>query len=262
MSKHEPLHYSRQGQGPALIILHGLFGSGSNWNSQAKRLAGQFDVILPDLRNHGRSFHAPAMSYADLAGDVRGLMDALALETALVLGHSMGGKTAMTLALESPERVRALAVADIAPVAYHGQSNRPLIEAMQRVDLGSVGSRGDADAALAADVPQRMVRQFLLTNLQFKDDSYSWRIPLDILAGRLQELEDFPAADASYQGPTLFLYGAESNYVTADAHATIRRYFPAAQLHAIPQAGHWLHAEQPQLFADALQQFLSQFHDE
>lgn len=262
MNDTQRLHYSRQGEGPALIILHGLFGSGSNWNSQARQLAGQFDVILPDLRNHGRSFHAPAMSYADMAGDVRRLMDALALETALVLGHSMGGKAAMTLALESPERVRALVVADIAPVAYRDQSNRPLIEAMQRVDLGSVGSRADADAALAADVPERMVRQFLLTNLQFKNDSYSWRIPLDILADRLQELEDFPASGASYQGPALFLYGGKSDYVTADSHATIRRYFPAAQLHAIPEAGHWLHAEQPQLFADALQRFLSQFHDE
>lgn len=262
MNDTKRLHYSRQGEGPALIILHGLFGSGSNWNSQAKRLAGQFDVILLDLRNHGRSFHAPAMSYADLAGDVRALMDSLALDTALVLGHSMGGKTAMTLALESPERVRALAVADIAPVAYRDQSNRPLIEAMQGVDLGKLGSRADADAALAADVPQRMVRQFLLTNLQFKDDSYSWRIPLDILADRLHELEDFPASAASYPGPALFLYGTESSYVTADARAPILQYFPAAQLHAIPQAGHWLHAEQPQLFADALQRFLSQFHDE
>lgn len=261
MTTSERLHYSRQGEGPALIILHGLFGSGTNWNSQARQLARQFDVILPDLRNHGRSFHAPDMSYSVMANDVRLLMDELQLDDALVLGHSMGGKTAMVLALESPERVAALMVADIAPVSYHGPGNMPLIEALQRLDLGSLGSRSDADAALAAAIPERMIRQFLLTNLQYAETDYSWRIPLDILADRLPELEAFPQIDASYQRPALFVYGAESDYVTPEAHASIRRYFPSAELHAIPKAGHWLHAQQPQLFAETIQQFLSRIHD-
>ena len=262
MSKTTRLHYSRQGQGPALVILHGLFGSGTNWNSQAKRLTDHFDVILPDARNHGRSPHAPDMSYAVMADDLRQLMDDLALDNAVVLGHSMGGKTAMTLALRAPERVRALVVADIAPVDYHEQSNSPLIEALQRVDLSGITSRAEADSALAADIPQPMVRQFLLTNLQYEDQHYRWRIPLDTLAERLPELESFPAMEATYSGPALFLYGTESSYVRPDMQTTIRRYFPSAELRSIPQAGHWLHAEQPQLFADELQRFLAQLDDE
>lgn len=261
MAEPELLHYNRQGQGQPLLILHGLFGSGANWGSHAKWLSQQFDVILPDLRNHGRSFHAPDMSYPTMAGDVERLLDALGIESALVLGHSMGGKTAMTLALQAPQRVRALLVADIAPVAYQRNGNGPLITALQRLDLAAVRSRADAGAALAAEIPSQAVRQFLLTNLQRGSAGYHWRIPLDILADQIPQLESFPALDGRYQGPALFLYGAASDYVTAAARAPIQHYFPAAQLQAIPQAGHWLHAEQPEAFAAAVRQFLSPFHD-
>lgn len=261
MSDADILHYTRQGQGAPLIILHGLYGSGSNWASHAKWLAERFDVILPDLRNHGRSFHAGDMGYTAMAADLRRLMDALDLPSALVLGHSMGGKAAMTLALESPARVRALVVVDIAPIRYRHQTHQPLITAMRGLDLGKARSRADADAALAAEIPNPVLRQFLLTNLQRGADGYGWRIPLDILADQLPRLEDFPPLDGRYEAPTLFLHGAESDYVPNAAQGAIRRYFPEAELLALSGAGHWLHAEQPQRFADALRRFLSPFGD-
>lgn len=257
MSQQPLLHYSRQGQGQPLVILHGLFGSGSNWGSHAKWLAERYDVILPDLRNHGRSFHAPDMAFPTMAGDVLRLLDALELESVLLLGHSMGGKTAMTLALQAPQRVRALVVADIAPIPYRrGNGHRPLIAAMRQLDLSQVRSRTDASNALADAIPSPSVRQFLLTNLQRGAAGYYWRIPLDILADQLEAIEDFPDFPGTFTQPTLFLYGEASDYVTADAQDAIRRYFPNARLHGIAGAGHWLHAEQPQAFASALGDFL------
>lgn len=261
MTESTLLHYTRQGQGRPLVILHGLYGSGSNWGSHAKWLAEHFDVILPDLRNHGRSFHAPRMDYPTMAADVRRLLDALSLESVLLLGHSMGGKTAMTLALETPQRIQALVVADIAPVAYRHQSHQPLITAMQGLDLTQVRSRTDASMALAADIPSQTLRQFLLTNLERSGDGYRWRIPLDTLANQLPQLEGFPTLDKTYDGPTLFVHGAHSDYVTDAALPTIRHHFPNGRLEAIPEAGHWLHAEQPQRFAQALRTFLSPFCD-
>jgi len=261
MTESTLLHYTRQGQGRPLVILHGLYGSGSNWGSHAKWLAEHFDVILPDLRNHGRSFHAPRMDYPAMAADVRRLLDALELESVLLLGHSMGGKTAMTLALETPQRIQALVVADIAPVAYRHQSHQPLIKAMQGLDLAQVRSRAQASAALAAEIPSQTLRQFLLTNLDRSGDGYRWRIPLDTLADQLPQLESFPALDGSYDGPTLFIHGADSDYVTDAAQAAIQHHFPNSRLQAIPEAGHWLHAEQPQRFAEALRTFLAPFRD-
>jgi esterase len=262
MSERDILHYTRQGEGAPLLVLHGLYGSNTNWGSHAKWMAEQFDVILPDLRNHGRSFHDADMRYTTTAEDVRRLMDALGLESALLLGHSMGGKTAMTLALTEPERVRALVVADIAPVVYRHQTHQPLIGAMRRLDLAQVKSRSDAEAALAADIPNRTLRLFLLTNLERRGDRYAWRIPLDILADQLPQLEDFPPVGGRYEGPALFLHGAESDYVTEEARAAIDGYFPNARVQALPNAGHWLHAEQPDAFADALRVFLSPFRDQ
>lgn len=257
----EQLSHTRQGSGPPLLILHGLYGSGSNWGSHAKWLAERYEVILVDLRNHGRSFHAPDMRYSTMAADVRALLDALALDEPIVLGHSMGGKVAMTLALQSPERVRALVVADIAPVAYDHGTHQPLIDALRALDLSLVRSRADADAALAQRIPNRTLRLFLLTNLERQGERYRWRIPLDILADQLPVLEGFPPLDGRYEGPALFLHGAESDYVGADNRAVIERYFPHARLEAVPGAGHWLHAEQPERFAAALREFLSSLRD-
>jgi len=254
------LNYSIQGEGPPLLILHGLYGSGSNWGSHAKWLAEHFRVILPDLRNHGRSPHHPDMSYPAQAADLLALLDRLDIDQALVLGHSMGGKAAMTLALRHPRRVRALVAADIAPVSYRDQDHGHdcIIQALRALPVADVCSRDEADRLLAEAIPEKMVRQFLLTNLQRVGDRYAWRIPLDILADQLPAIQDFPALEGSYQGPALFVHGADSDYVTEANIPRIRALFPAARIAAVAGAGHWLHVQQPAGFAAQVRTFLEQ----
>lgn len=260
---HDPvdLYCSRQGDGPPLLILHGLYGSGANWNSHAKWLSQDFSVVLVDLRNHGRSPHAPDTSYEAMAADLAALLDRLELEQAVVLGHSMGGKAAMTLALTWPERVRALIVADIAPLRYDsdqgGHDN--ILRSLRGLDLASIDSRSAADEALAANISTPMVRQFLLTNLQGSPDGYRWRIPLDTLYQGLPSLQGFPELAGRYDGPTLILHGGDSDYVKPEAEPVFRRYFPAAQIAEVPGAGHWLHVEKPDAFAEKLREFLVPF---
>ena len=249
------LHYSSLGEGEPLLVLHGLYGSGNNWNSQAKALAERYRVILPDLRNHGRSPQHPDMSYPAMAADLERLLDTLELDSALVLGHSMGGKAAMLLALTRPERVRTLIAADIAPVAYR-HDHREIIDSLLSLDLFRVASRAAADQALAADIRSPMVRQFLLTNLVREGDRYAWRIPLGVLSDQLPLIEGFPPVEGVYQGPALFVHGAASDYVSTESVPVIRRHFPKAEIVPIADAGHWLHVEQPQAFAKALEAFL------
>lgn len=250
------LNHGVLGEGPPLLVLHGLYGSGVNWTSHAKWLAEHYRVILPDLRNHGRSPHDPDMSYPAMAGDLAALLDRLGVADALVLGHSMGGKAAMTLALTYPERVRALVAADIAPVSYR-HDHAEIIQALRALPLEALAGRDDADQALAPKIASPMVRQFLLTNLQKRSDGYAWRIPLDILADQLPLIEGFPELPGHYDGPTLFLHGGSSDYLTPAHHGIIRHYFPKAQIEAVAGAGHWLHVEAPQAFAAALQAFLA-----
>lgn len=239
---------------PPLLIVHGLFGSGRNWGSIAKRLALRRQVVTVDMRNHGQSGRSPSHDYhamaADLAGTVAahgGRMD--------VLGHSMGGKAAMVLALTEPERVGRLIVADIAPVGYdHDQMG--YIEAMRSLDLPSVARRSDADAALAERVPEAAVRSFLLQSLAIEDGRAQWRLNLDALAAEMPAILGFPEIAARFAGPTLFLTGGASNYVRPEHRARILQLFPAATHELLPGAGHWLHADAPAAFIAAVERFL------
>ncbi|MGD8429994.1 MAG: alpha/beta fold hydrolase [Ectothiorhodospiraceae bacterium] len=251
------LHCESLGEGPPLVILHGLYGSGTNWKSHARWLSEHRRVLLPDLRNHGRSPHVPGMAYPDMADDVVALLDAEDIERATIVGHSMGGKVAMALALAHPDRVRALVVVDIAPVTYPSR-HEALIESLQRLQPGHLRSRGEADRELAAEIPEPMVRQFLLTNLERREEGYGWRIPLDILAAELPRLVGWPDIPGQWRGPALFVHGGASDYVTDGARAEIARYFPEARTLAVKGAGHWLHAEAPDAFRDVLQGFLDE----
>jgi len=254
-----PLHFRTLGDpgAPPLIMLHGLFGSGNNWNRHARQLANRYRVILPDLRNHGQSPHDETMSYPAMAADLESLILRQGMEGAFILGHSMGGKVAMTLALAKPPRVSALIVADIAPIAYRHE-NRGLIDAMRCLPLGDVRSRSDADRLLSSAIPTLQVRQFLLTNLERDAQGYRWRIPLDILAKRVTDLEGWPALDDRdvYDSPALFVFGGESDYVDQQAVPIIRRHFPESRLTEIPDAAHWLHVDQPERFGAAVDDFL------
>lgn len=232
-----------------LVIAHGLFGSGRNWTGIARRLSAERPVIVPDLRNHGESPWFDSHSYDDLAADLAPLADGTDL-----LGHSMGGKAAMALALLEPRTIHRLIVADIAPVAYdHSQSH--LIDAMRRLDPTAVANRGEADAALAAEIEEPGVRAFLLQSLDLKERR--WRLNLDVLDREMERITGWEDLPGVFEGPTLFLTGSESSYVRPDARAKIKRHFPQARFAKIPGAGHWLHAEKPAEFVQAVDAFLN-----
>jgi len=238
---------------PPLLIAHGLFGSARNWGVLAKRLSDSRRVLTVDMRNHGDSFRDDSHSYPDLAADLAAVIAAHG-GVADVVGHSMGGKAAMALALGHPEAVRRLVVADIAPVSY-GHTQQPLIDAMRAVDLSVVERRGDADAQLAPLVPEAGVRAFLLQSLDV--GARRWRLNLDALSANMAAILGWPDLDGRYDGPALFLSGAASDYVLPEHRPAIKAMFPNAKFAKIPGAGHWLHAEKPKEFEAALRAFLN-----
>jgi pimeloyl-ACP methyl ester carboxylesterase len=251
------LKAAEYGSGPPLAILHGLFGSGRNWTTIAKRLAERRRVIAFDLRNHGSSAWAETMTYEEMAEDVRVSLAARGCRRFALLGHSMGGKVAMVLALRDRASVERLVVADIAPVAY---SPRYLgvVRAMRGLDLAGIKRRAEADAALASAVPDTAERGFLLQNLVFEGGRARWRINLDAIERAMPALVGFPpvARGTIYDGPALFVAGGRSDYLRREHEPQIRRLFPNARVACIPEAGHWLHAEAPLAFLDLVGAFL------
>jgi len=237
---------------PALLIAHGLFGSGRNWGVIAKRLSDERQVIAVDMRNHAGSAWSDNHSYADLAGDLAEVIASLG-GPMHVLGHSMGGKAAMMLALTEPAMVDHLVVADIAPVAY-GHSQMAPIEAMRHVELSHVHQRSDAAEQMVGI--EDALKPFLLQSLDMKEKR--WRLNLDVLAARMDEIIGFPEVAEAFDGPALFLSGAESDYVRQTHRGQIKALFPKARFAKIPGAGHWLHAERPREFEAAVRVFLNQ----
>ncbi len=241
-------------QHPPLLIVHGLFGSARNWGVIATRLSDSRQVLTVDMRNHGHSSHTATHSYPDLAADLAEVIEAHG-GRADIVGHSMGGKAAMTLALTRPDRVGKLTVADIAPVAYtHDQ--RQLIHAMRRIDPAETITRGAADAALAPHIPDRATRAFLLQSLDLKNQS--WRLNLNTLDAEMDRITGWPEdLTGPCEIPTLFLSGADSSYVLPDHRATIRALFPRARFARLPGAGHWLHADKPREFEASIRAWLA-----
>ena len=259
--------------GPRVVFVHGLFGQGKNWTTIAKGLADDHRVTLLDLPNHGHSPWTDRVDYLDMAEMVAAELESFG-EPVTLVGHSMGGKVAMQLALRRPELLRALVVVDIAPVENPlkgGRTDDPdeeaspfeeFVAAMRAVDLESLKTREDADAALRAAVRSRMVRGFLLQSLVREgtgaDGTWRWRINLDLLARDLGELRGFPEppAGATYGGPVLWIAGANSHYVLPEDRARMDELFPLTRLVRIKNAGHWVHSEQPEIFQQTLRSFL------
>ncbi|MGJ8625132.1 MAG: alpha/beta fold hydrolase [Yoonia sp.] len=230
---------------PKLLIAHGLYGSARNWGVIAKRLSDQYFVVCPDMRNHGASPWHDTHNYFDLADDLAELLD----QPTFVVGHSMGGKAAMVLALKYPHLINKLVVADIAPVTYtHSQTQH--IDAMRAVDLSGVERRSQAGESLDPEV-----RDFLLQSLDVKEKR--WTLNLDVLEAEMPKIVGFPDLDGAFEGPTLFLSGADSDYVTRDYRTVIKDLFPASRFAKLPGAGHWLHAQKPREFEAALRAFLT-----
>jgi pimeloyl-ACP methyl ester carboxylesterase len=250
------LHAVERGDGPALALLHGLFGRATNFATVQRRLAERRRVIALDLRNHGTSPRAPTMGYPEMAGDVLETLRAMAALPCALVGHSMGGKVAMCAALSAPALVARLLVADIAPVAYdHGDGHGRLVQAMADLDLRPGLSRAEASAALAEAVPDAAIRGFLLQNL-VAGAAPSWRLNLPAIAAALPLLVGWPDPEGRYSGPSLFLAGARSDYVLPAYRPAIRAKFPAARFVTLKGAGHWLHADDPDGFVRVLEAFI------
>lgn len=251
------LHSTRLGSGPPLIILHGFLGMSDNWKTLGNRFAREgFEVHLVDQRNHGRSFHSEEFDYDHLSEDLTHYCSNYDLGGLAVIGHSMGGKTAMNWACHEPSLVDRLIVADIAP-KYYPPHHQYIVDAMDAIQVDKLSSREEADRELAAFLGDRGIRQFLLKNLYWEDrDTLGWRCNLEVLKERLEEIGEPLESTDVFHGPTLFLRGERSEYIVDSDWPLIERHFPQARAGVVPGAGHWLHAENPDSFFQQSMEFL------
>ncbi len=246
-----------QDQGQPLIILHGLLGSCDNWHTLGKRFGERFRVFSLDLRNHGRSPHTDEFDYAVMRDDVREFMQQQGIKSASLLGHSMGGKVAMHVAVTYPALVEKLVVVDIAPRAYRPEHHE-LLRALRTLKVGDFSSRAEAEESIAKVIPKPATRQFLLKNLaRHHAGGYHWRMNLEAIARNYMELTKAVETDRAFPGPTLFVRGGRATYVRDSDVELIGRMFPRHQLATIPHAGHWVHADAPEEFAAAALGFLA-----
>jgi len=266
------LFYRETGEGEPLVILHGLYGSSDNWMTVARRLGEDYHVFLLDQRNHGRSPHSPHHDYPSMVSDLETFANDRDLERFILLGHSMGGKTAMFFAARHPARIRALIPIDISPRTYrltgdNGTSfsmHKKMMEALMQLDLATLHSRDEVMNALENTIPSVRIRQFLLKNLtRDENHRFRWKINLPVLYHSLENILAGLDEDPSLQGkqfssfPVLFIRGADSGYIGEEDIPLIRRFFPGAEIATIPGTGHWLHAEQPQKFIRIILDFLN-----
>jgi len=236
-----------------LIILHGFFASSRNWRQIAKKLAEHCHVFVLDLRNHGASPHDPIMDYPSMVEDLKSFMDERGLETASILGHSMGGKVAMWLALSNPERINKLIVADISPVSYEHSFDHTM-QSLKEIPLNQISNRKQADEFLSAAIPELSYRMFLLQNLQLIDGKYQWRVDLDIFQKTAKNIIAFPEVkDPPYLDDALFIMGDNPLYTNTDA---IYKLFPHAKITILEGANHWLHVDQPEAFLTNVMHFM------
>lgn len=253
----ELLHSKILGQGAPLLILHGFLGMADNWKTLGSKYSeNSFEVHLLDLRNHGRSFHSTEFSYDLMVEDVLHYVASKNLDKINILGHSMGGKVAMLFAVSHPEKVERLLVADIAP-KFYPPHHHDIITGLNALDFSTITSRSQADEKLAEYLSDWGVRQFLLKNLYWKTkEQMDLRFNLEVLSNAQEEIGEPLPSTSSFDGKTLFLKGSKSEYIHPDDHTEIRRYFPNASIETVANAGHWLHAENPEEFFDKSLAFL------
>ena len=245
--------------GVPLLVLHGLFGSLSNWGWHSRQLAEQYAVYGVDLRNHGDSPHSDRLDYQVMAEDVRELIVRLGLKSCCIVGHSMGGKVAMQLALIFPDLVEKLVVIDIAPVSYpeDADGHMNVLDGMDAVKLDVIKSRAEAEVTLKDYISEEATRKFLLTNLlRNKEGLFEWRLHKGSIRENYVNLRAELIATMSFSKPTLFVKGSLSPYIKPEHEAQIQKFFPTASVKLIMNAGHWLHAEKPQALHKILLEFL------
>jgi pimeloyl-ACP methyl ester carboxylesterase len=246
------------GSGPPLVVLHGLFGSSGNWRGIARELAATHSVHCVDLRNHGASPWADSMGYVEMADDVLQLIRTLRLDRPAVMGHSMGGKTAMALALRQPSAVSRLVVVDIAPVPY-ADTLTPFAEAMRSVDVVAAASRAEVQRRLQDSAPDPGVVPFLMQNLVMRNDHFDWRLNLLAISAAMPQLSSFPSEllGAQFDGPVKVIAGERSDYVAQHDGAAFRPMFDDVEVDVVADAGHWVHADRPVAFLASLRHALA-----
>jgi pimeloyl-ACP methyl ester carboxylesterase len=251
------LHFKKSGQGRAVILLHGLFGSSDNWHYIALKLSESFNVFAIDQRNHGQSPHDAKMNYPLMAADVDEFMTTNGLEKAFVIGHSMGGKTAMQFALQFPQRVEKLVVADMAPRAY-APAHEKIFAALLTLDLKSFSTRQQIEDALAPEIRNVVLRRFLLKNLGRDSASrFFWKINLRGIAENYLYLREPVSGTEPFVRPTLFIRGGKSDYINLEDERLIRELFSIVEIQTIADAGHWIHVDQPEEFLRLVLNFLA-----
>ncbi len=258
------LFYRKRGEvGEPLIILHGLYGSGDNWMSIAREFANKYTVYLIDQRNHGRSPHSDDMSYNILADDLLNFMNKHYIERANIIGHSMGGKTAMWFSFKYPERLNRVVVVDIAPKSYdisdtNFNVHKMIISALKSAEPETAVSRKEIENRLNRHIPNQQLNMFLLKNIERTDDgTYRWRININSIDKNLKNIMNgFSELNSPVKTPTLFVKGELSNYIRSEDSDTIETFFPNSEIKIVPDAGHWLHAQQPELFTKTVLEFL------
>ncbi|MFM7400790.1 MAG: alpha/beta fold hydrolase [Bacteroidota bacterium] len=249
------LYFREFGAGKPVIILHGLFGFSDNWQTIAKSLASQYLVITPDLRNHGRSPHTPSHTYTELAEDIRLFMENHWMHSAVLIGHSMGGKVAMQMALSYPDMVEKLIVVDIAP-GKAADNHTGIFEALLETDLSAMQTRGDIENFLVARIPDVGTRQFLLKNITRNDDGkFAWKMNLPVLWRHFSDILDAVTGEP-FDKPALFVRGDRSDYIKEADTSLIKTLFPQAEITTIENAGHWVHADKPNELIAVLSEFL------
>lgn len=249
------LNYKKLGEGQPLIILHGLFGSLDNWMTLAKKIAEDFEVYVVDARNHGQSPHTDEFGYELMAQDLKDFIDQHNILNPFILGHSMGGKTAMLFALKNPDLLQKLIVVDIAPKKYPIH-HREILDALLSLDFSEIKTRGDADEALAKKIDNFAVRQFLLKNLYWKEkNKLAFRFNLDVLNRDIEKIVQNFDTDNSFEKPTMFIRGLKSEYILDSDFETINHYFPNHKMVSL-NCGHWIHAEKPEEFYTNLINFI------
>lgn len=252
------LHYKTFGEGAPLLILHGLFGSSDNWLTIGKKLAEQYKVYLIDQRNHGRSPWSNEWDYQAMSADLHEFVEEHNLQDFVLIGHSMGGKTAMNYAVDyTSAKIKQLVIVDIAPKPYPIHHDK-IVAGLKAIDLSQVNSRKAADEQLATYIDEVGVRQFLLKNLYRNEEkNFEWRINLPVIADNLVNVSGGLAEGKQYNGITLFVRGRKSNYIKDGDEAVINKHFPQATVQTVENAGHWVHAERPIEFMEMLQAFLA-----
>ena len=252
------LFYREFGSGQPAIILHGLFGQSDNWVTVGRRIADQFHVYIPDQRNHGQSPHAAIHSFPAMADDLSTFIEEHNIENPIIIGHSMGGKVAMTYTLENPDQVRKLVVVDISPRKYLERIvHTQVISQMMGIDIANMATRTEVEKLLDARISDARVRMFILKNLYYKiDGRLAWRLNLDAINQSMELLFDGIVTHRQYNGPTLFIRGGKSDYVPDEDFPLIKSMFPQAILKTISGATHWIHADAPEELCYVLSSFL------